>query len=137
MKIQPVSICILYKNLTKESVDVFLQKRCENGSLDGLLEFPGGKIETLESPMDAAKRELKEETGLNIAIESFQLFKIHNHEYEDRTVQLYIFIVHDIENRAELEFTTIKIKENVKLLDIPEANKNFLEEFLNFLDEQG
>ncbi len=42
-----------------------LLKRSEQNSSPGEWVFPGGKIEDGENPREAAKRELKEETGPN------------------------------------------------------------------------
>lgn len=41
------------------------------GELEGMWEFPGGKIELNESPEDAIKREIKEELGIDISIDKF------------------------------------------------------------------
>lgn len=38
---------------------------------EGLLQFPGGKVETGEECLFAAQRELKEETGLELLIDRF------------------------------------------------------------------
>ena len=41
---------------------LFLEKRKPKGIWGGLWSFPGGKVEDNEMPLDAAVRELKEET---------------------------------------------------------------------------
>ena len=45
-----------------------LQKRPAGGDLAGLWEFPGGKVEPGETPVDALIRELHEELGIAIAV---------------------------------------------------------------------
>ena len=50
---------------------ILLLKRHENDSEPGKWCLPGGSAEENESLLDAAKRELKEETGLDISIETF------------------------------------------------------------------
>ncbi len=47
---------------------ILLQKRSDNGQWG----FPGGAVELGESIDEAMFREVKEETGLSVAIESFQ-----------------------------------------------------------------
>lgn len=44
-----------------------LQKRPAGGDMAGLWEFPGGKVEADEGPVDALIRELHEELGIGIA----------------------------------------------------------------------
>ena len=52
----PHSVVILFN----EKGEVLLEERAD----DGFFDFPGGGIDLKESAEDAARRELKEETGL-------------------------------------------------------------------------
>lgn len=47
---------------------ILLARRTEGRDLAGAWEFPGGKVESGESPMQALKRELHEELGIDIGV---------------------------------------------------------------------
>ncbi len=68
------------------------ERRCD-GPFDGLWEFPGGKIDTSESPVEALNRELAEELGIEVTV-SKPFMDLH-HEYADYTVDLEFFLVTD------------------------------------------
>ena len=70
---------------------VLIAQRLEDGPLDGLWEFPGGKIVGGEQPIDALTRELTEELG--IRVRSAQPLMDIRHEYPDREVELWFFLV--------------------------------------------
>jgi A/G-specific adenine glycosylase len=64
-------------------------RRPSTGLLGGLWEFPGGKLEPHERPAAAARRELREETGLTAGpLEPLGLFR---HEYSHFRVALHLF----------------------------------------------
>jgi A/G-specific adenine glycosylase len=71
-----------------------VQRRAPGALLGGMWEFPGGKIEPGESPEVAARRELREETGLTVG--SLRPRGVVRHAYSHFTVELHVF-----EGRAE------------------------------------
>lgn len=52
-------------------------------------EFPGGKVESDETPIQACRREVFEEVGLQI--ETWHPFDLIQHEYDDVVVNLHVF----------------------------------------------
>jgi mutator protein MutT len=65
-----------------------MQERKEKGPLDGLLEFPGGKLEVDETPKECALREFEEESKVKLL--QTEQFKMVTHHYEDRSVCLFV-----------------------------------------------
>lgn len=70
---------------------VLVGERAADKTLPGYLEFPGGKVEAGESPVDALARELGEELG--VGIDSARLFPLirFEHDYPAFTVQLHVY----------------------------------------------
>lgn len=62
-------------------------QRGEGRALAYLWEFPGGKIETKESPHEALKRELQEELMIEVEM-SPEIFDVTEHEYDFGVVNL-------------------------------------------------
>lgn len=70
---------------------VLISERLSDGPFNGLWEFPGGKIADGEHALEALRRELTEELGIEVT-EAAAYMQIH-HEYPDRTVNLEFFLV--------------------------------------------
>lgn len=92
MKFVPVSIVILVRRPTNTHFELWMQKRQAPGTLNGLLEFPGGKIETDETPIIAARREILEETGFDLSKTPLVRFKLEQYDFEGRHIYLNVFL---------------------------------------------
>ena len=68
---------------------ILIAQRPDGKSMAGLWEFPGGKIKKHEKPIDALKRELKEE--LNIEVKSPRALLNVKHFYTQFRVNLHVF----------------------------------------------
>ncbi len=73
-----------------QSNKILFRRRPSSGvaDMDGLLEFPGGKVEFGERPEDAAIRETQEEVGIQVEVERLiPLIQSNLWSYPDKEVQ--------------------------------------------------
>jgi len=73
---------------------VLIGRRADDAVLGGLWEFPGGKIQADETPTEAAVRECREETGLDV--DFLSLDSVVEYQYDQPSgqplwVQLHFF----------------------------------------------
>ena len=128
-KIVPVSVGILFNSNNQ----ILIAKRPMHKSYGGLWEFPGGKIEALESPLEALKREFLEELNIHLIDnkESIQVLKKIIYQYtNDCAVHLNIFkITRFIGEPIGAEGQEIKWVEKQQLINynFPVANHEIIQ----------
>lgn len=70
---------------------IFITRRAADAHMANKWEFPGGKIETGETPEQALIRELQEEVG--ILAQEPALFETLEYTFPDRHISLWFYIV--------------------------------------------
>ena len=68
---------------------ILITRRPPESRHGGMWEFPGGKLDAEESPQECLRREIIEELGLEVAVES--IFEIAYHRYEWGPVLILAF----------------------------------------------
>ena len=75
--------------VVNSSDEMLLLQRKADAHCAGLWSYPGGKVMTNEEPLQAAVRELFEETG--IKGKQWRHVAKHQHQYNDRSLFFYLF----------------------------------------------
>lgn len=97
-------------------------------------EFPGGKLESDESAQTALIRELKEETGLQVA--SSEKMLVLEHDYPDRHVKLHVYLVTEFRGEAtgkegqQLRWVSA---DELNRLDFLAGNRTIIQQVQQFL----
>lgn len=130
----PVSINILVKDVTSSGCKLWMQERSEEGPLNGLLEFPGGKLYSDETPSECAIREFREESQIELS--HVEQFKIVTHHYNDRSVCLFVHFSNGQKLNPKngqwfnLSFESKSLDYKSKL---PEVNYSIIDDLLGYI----
>jgi len=110
--------------ITDAAGRLFVQRRREAGPLDGVWEFPGGRVEPGETPAQAAVREAREETGADVVLG--EILDDVAHRYPDRVVRIRFYRARAADDAALPGASeTVRWAAPAELLawPIPEANR--------------
>lgn len=135
-----VAIGIFIRSLSDNAVEVWMQVREEAGPFKGLWEFPGGKIETGETPDSAVRREIEEEVGIPFTETSvIKPFKVYSHQYPEREIHIHSYLLPEVSLLSEkgkwfeLKFSRKQLPVEVQTL---EANYNMIADLCEYLSVQ-
>jgi mutator protein MutT len=108
------------------SKEILLLKRPDDVHCAGLWSFPGGRVEEGETPLNAAVRELKEETGLSGTL--WRHLGKGSHTYPDRRLHFLFFICHcpDISGLSSESTHAWSRLDELGTFSMPEANSELL-----------
>lgn len=105
----------------------FLTKRHAGQHQGNKWEFPGGKVESGETPKQSLVRELFEEIGIRVTNAEL-LTEIH-HDYGDKAVHLLFYVVDAFDGEPigkEGQQSAWVNRAQLNDIDFPEANKAVL-----------
>lgn len=111
----------------KQDEQYFVCRRQAHQHQGDKWEFPGGKVDINETVVNALKRELKEEIGIDVQ-QAQHLLDI-NFDYPDKTVNLHVYLVTDFKGQAhgaEGQQSQWVTKDVLFTLDFPSANQAIL-----------
>jgi 8-oxo-dGTP diphosphatase len=124
----PLVIEVAAGLIRDEAGRYLITQRRKGSHLAGLWEFPGGKIESGETPAACLRRELAEE--LSAAFTVGELVETVRWEYPDRTVVLHFFDCrHESGAIVPREEQAMEWVEPARLatLDFPPADRELIE----------
>jgi len=106
---------------------ILIDRRLAKGLLGGFWEFPGGKIEGNETVQECIKREVLEEIGIEIAVDSHLITIDHTYSHFRVNLQVYNCRYLSGEARAieceEIRWVTIQELDNYTF---PAANQEII-----------
>jgi len=118
--------------IIEEKGRILIAQRKQDSHMGGKWEFPGGKIESGETPQACLKRELKEELGVDCIVGDF--FCESTFDYGDRIIHLMTYKAQILSGtpvaNVHAQLTWVKAADLSKY-PMPEADKPIVEKLLS------
>lgn len=129
-----IALAIIERNGTV----LLLQRRDRNPLWDKKWEFPGGKVERGEDPVQTVHREVLEETGLTLEQANFLFIHHHNWLLDTHTLHVEIHCFHAVSGEGDAVIEPEKAYqsqwvsfEEAQEYDSLEANADLLKKYVS------
>jgi 8-oxo-dGTP diphosphatase len=132
VKLVPVVACALVDSDGR----VLVARRPEGKQFAGLWEFPGGKIETGETPEASLIRELKEELGIDTQSACLAPLSFVSHAYDEFHLLMLLYVCRKWQGTAQpLEAAALKWvrPRDLRNLDMPPADAPLISPLIDLL----
>jgi 8-oxo-dGTP diphosphatase len=122
--------------LINEYNQVLYTQRPKGKNMEGLWEFPGGKVEAGETAEKALKRELKEELSIHVDLQDLLPLTFASQEYETFIMIMPLFICYKwtgpiVANEGQAYAWVYP--ENLRDYPMPPADEPLLDHILKFM----
>ncbi len=130
---QPVHVvaAVIFRTHDSEK-KILTVRRGPDQSGAGAWEFPGGKVEAGESPIQALKREIEEELGLSVHVRDYIGEVVH--DYPAKSIRLSVYWAEtEKEELVLVDHDAFKwsLPEEIQSADLSAADRPFLEKLIH------
>ena len=136
MEKYPTMLFVVAAALINERDEILLQKRPDGRSMAGLWEFPGGKVDAGESPESALIRELHEELGIVVELDTLVPLAFASEPLADQHLLLLLYTCRIWAGEPlpleSPEIAWVQIQ-NMRAYAMPPADKPFIDALELFL----
>jgi 8-oxo-dGTP diphosphatase len=117
--------------------DILITRRAHDRDFGGFWEFPGGKIEAIETARQCLYREIYEE--LNITIKHSCFIGTIDHSYPHKNVKLHVYLVDKFNGEPICQDNQLSLKwcgsSKLNQLKFPAANEKIISNINFILDK--
>ncbi|QCE35533.1 8-oxo-dGTP diphosphatase MutT [Acetobacteraceae bacterium] len=125
--------------LINKNNQIIITQRPQGKPLAGLWEFPGGKVETGETPEEALQRELKEELNINALVKEMEPLSFASFTYPKFHLLMPLFVIRrwtgDLTPKENQALKAISLSE-LKNFDMPPADIPLIPLIESFLQNE-
>jgi 8-oxo-dGTP diphosphatase len=136
MNHKPLIVVSAVALLNKRNQILYAQ-RPKGKNMEGLWEFPGGKVEPGETAERALKRELMEELNIQVDVADLRPLTFASQEYDDFIMVMPLFICNqwsgDIHPNEGQNYAWVNVQD-LRIYPMPPADEPLLDYIIKFMD---